>query len=129
MCDTYNLHRKLHRRLDDLLHDSSSLSLEAADPLIELSRTVHHLATSGVRMSDLINRYLSEVRATRQPLQLSTITGIIQEASAELDFKTPNVLVALDTETALIVSRLSSTLTTALNPDAAIRGALVSLHF
>lgn len=80
------------------------------------------LTRSSLQMSDLINRYLSEVRATRQPLQLVTITGILQEASAELDFKTPNVLVALDTEVALTVSRLSSSLTAALNPDAALQG-------
>lgn len=77
-------------------------------------------------MSDLINRYLSEVRATRQPIELSTLTGIIQEAVSDLDFKTSNVLVALDTETSLIASRMNTCLTAALNPDAALQSQCLS---
>lgn len=73
-------------------------------------------------MSDLINRYLSEIRATRQPLQLSTLRDIVQEACTELDFKTSNVFVALDTEIALVNQRISGSLVSAQNPDLAQTG-------
>jgi dynactin 1 len=109
-----------------VLAASEALSAEASAPLGTLAHLSHKLGCAAVKMTDLISRYCLEVRTSKQPFQLSIFSDIVQEAMLDLEYKDQSgstLLATIDGSIGNIVSRLGTSLASAMDQEYVIRCA------
>ncbi|MBW0486792.1 hypothetical protein O181_026507 [Austropuccinia psidii MF-1] len=76
--------KKLLRRLQDLMQQSGSLNPNHSNAMSVLKDNAYDLANVSSRLADLVGRYCSELRSSKEMFQLETYNDILQEATRDI---------------------------------------------
>ncbi|GAA5828534.1 hypothetical protein JCM11251_000839 [Rhodosporidiobolus azoricus] len=116
------LTKKLLRRFDDLNSASSALSDEHAQGFETLAYNSSAIASAVVKLASDISHYVAEVRASKQPLQLSTLLTIAKEiAAVELGKQSPRPLEEINALLVQLSQNIGTTLSTAMDPEHVVK--------
>ncbi|BGP20858.1 hypothetical protein JCM10213v2_009023 [Rhodosporidiobolus nylandii] len=116
------LTKKLLRRFDDLTASSSALSLEHAEGFETLAYNSSAISGAVVKLASDISHYCAEVRASKQPLQLSTLLTIAKEiAAVELGKQSPRPLEEINALLVQLLQNIGTTLTTAMDTEHVVK--------
>ncbi|EGN93727.1 hypothetical protein SERLA73DRAFT_172019 [Serpula lacrymans var. lacrymans S7.3] len=73
------LSRKLTKRLEDLIHDSSALKSHMLPQLKALSNTIPELVNFGISLAQQVIPHLSDARGAKCAFQLSTVLNFVKQ--------------------------------------------------
>ncbi|KAF9022611.1 dynactin [Hymenopellis radicata] len=76
-----NISRKLTKRLEDLVNDSSAVKPTMVPQMRSLSNSVQKLVDFAITLAKQITTHLSDVRAAKSAFQLKTILGYVKQAT------------------------------------------------
>ncbi|GAA6009177.1 hypothetical protein JCM11491_005782 [Sporobolomyces phaffii] len=112
------LTKKLLRRFDDLVENSSALTLDHSEGFETLAYNSTAIAQAVSKLGADVLAYCSEVRTTRQPLQIATLASIAQEiAAVELGKPSARPLDEINALLVQLVNDVGTTLTTAMDSE------------
>ncbi|KAJ7194752.1 dynactin [Mycena pura] len=77
-----SLSKKLTKRLEDLIQDSTALKAHLVPQMKALSNLVPELVNFGISFAQQIMPHLSEVRSAKTPFQLTTILGLAKQIAS-----------------------------------------------
>ncbi|KAK4702285.1 dynactin 1, partial [Phenoliferia sp. Uapishka_3] len=118
--------KKLLRRLDDLVSNSSALSMEHAQGFETLAYNSSAIATASAKqppqLASDIAAYCSDVRTSKRPFQPLAVIAIAQEVTAtELGKQTPRPLEEISALLAQLSQDVATTLAAALDHDHVVK--------
>ncbi|KAJ7695201.1 dynactin [Mycena rosella] len=124
------LSKKLTKRLEDLIQDSTALKAHLVPQMQALSNFVPELVNFGISFAQQIMPHLSDVRSSKSPFQLTTILSFVKQIAASTvakDMK-PGVTAweAIGESIAQLVQEGSKLLPLALEPENVIKVSGVS---
>ncbi|KAJ6591757.1 dynein associated protein-domain-containing protein [Mycena vulgaris] len=76
------LSKKLTKRLEDLIQDSTALKSHLVPQMKALSNFVPELVNFGISFAQQIMPHLSDVRSSKSPFQLTTILSFVKQIAA-----------------------------------------------
>ncbi|KAJ7774997.1 dynactin [Mycena metata] len=76
------LSKKLTKRLEDLIQDSTALKAHLVPQMKALSNFVPELVNFGISFAQQIMPHLSDVRSSKAPFQLTTILSFVKQIAA-----------------------------------------------
>ncbi|KAJ7146369.1 dynactin [Mycena epipterygia] len=76
------LSKKLTKRLEDLIQDSTALKAHLVPQMQALSNFVPELVNFGISFAQQIMPHLSDVRSSKSPFQLTTILSFVKQIAA-----------------------------------------------
>lgn len=109
--------KKLLRRLQDLMRQSSSLNPNHSNAITVLKDNTYDLANVSSRMADLVGRYCSELVSSKEIFQLDTYNDILQEATRDIVKHTGRPLEEFFTLLSHLARDLGITLGVATDPE------------
>ncbi|KAG0150545.1 hypothetical protein CROQUDRAFT_38151 [Cronartium quercuum f. sp. fusiforme G11] len=109
--------KKLLRRLQDLTKQSSSLNPNHSNAMTVLKENTYDLANVSSRLADLVARYCSGLRSSKEIFSLDTYNDIIQEATRDIVKQTGRPLEEFSTLLSHLARDLGITLGVATDPD------------
>lgn len=109
--------KKLLRRLQDLMKQSSSLNPNNSNAMAVLKDNTYDLANVSSRLADLVGRYCSGLRSSKETFSLETYNDIIQEATRDVVKHTSRPLEEFFTLLSHLARDLGITLGVAQDPD------------
>ncbi|GAA6010163.1 hypothetical protein JCM10207_005646 [Rhodosporidiobolus poonsookiae] len=116
------LTKKLLRRFDDLGGSSSALNLEHAQGFETLAYNSSAISSAMVKLASDISSYCAEVRASKQPLRLTTLHDIAKEVAAvELGKQSPRPLEEVNALLVQLAQNIGTTLTTAMDAEHVVK--------
>ncbi|KAJ7439861.1 dynactin [Mycena latifolia] len=124
------LSKKLTKRLEDLIQDSTALKAHLVPQMKALSNFVPELVNFGISFAQQIMPHLSDVRSSKSPFQLTTILSFVKQIAASTvakDMK-PGVTAweAIGESITQLVQEGSKLLPLALEPENVIKVSGVS---
>ncbi|ORY88624.1 dynein associated protein-domain-containing protein [Leucosporidium creatinivorum] len=114
--------KKLLRRLDELVSNSSALALEHAQGFETLAYNSSAIASAAAKLATDTSHYLTDVRTSKQPFQLSAVLAIAKEiAATELGKQTQRPLEEINALLAQLVEDVGTTLATAGDGESVVK--------
>ncbi|GAA5880816.1 hypothetical protein JCM16303_005127 [Sporobolomyces ruberrimus] len=112
------LTKKLLRRFDDLVSNSSALNLDHAEGFETLAYNSTAIAQAVSKLGSDVLAYCSEIRTTKQPLQIETLSSIAQEiAAVELGKQSARPLEEINALLVQLTTDVGTTLATAMDAE------------
>ncbi|GAA5968987.1 hypothetical protein JCM3765_002274 [Sporobolomyces pararoseus] len=112
------LTKKLLRRFEDLESKSSSLSLDHAEGFETLAYNSTAIAQAVSKLGSDVLAYCNEVRTSKQPLQIGTLSSIAQEITAvELGKQSARPLEEINALLVQLTTDVGTTLSTAMDAE------------
>ncbi|KAG6812629.1 hypothetical protein H0H92_001712 [Tricholoma furcatifolium] len=77
-----NVSKKLTKRLDELIEDSSALKAHLIPEMKSLSNLAAELVNFGISLAQQIMPHLSDARSAKSPFQLTTLLALVKQTAA-----------------------------------------------
>ncbi|GAA5853786.1 hypothetical protein JCM5353_001035, partial [Sporobolomyces roseus] len=112
------LTKKLLRRFDDLALNSSALNLEHADGFETLAYNSIAISQAVSKLGSDVSAYCAEVRSSKQPLSVATLSSIAQEiAAVELGKQSARPLEEINALLVQLTADVGTTLATSMDSE------------